>query len=199
MSWWVTDFLVPVVTTFLGAVLGGLSAYFIAKRNYAIDKEAEGDAYLSLIIRQINIVRDKGEAVKKCIDCRDSKNVDSFLGQLDQTNKDLEYELTLLLRNWEQFSELIMLGGLTQICTDKDKRDRNEKIVAEITKMCTIITIYQTITKKFMKDYEKRQDNNLKSDDFIKGEYNNELERAANRLRDLSASAQVILEKYKCD
>lgn len=196
MSWWVTDFLVPVVTTFLGAVLGGLSAYFIAKRNYAIDKEAEGDAYLSLIIRQINIVRDKGEAVKNCIDCRDSNKVDSFLGQLDQTNKDLEYELTLLSRNWEQFSELIMLGGLTQICTDKDKRDRNEKIVAEITKMCTIITNYQTITKKFMKDYEKRQDNNLKSDDFIKGEYNNELERAANRLRDLSASAQVILEKY---
>ena len=199
MSWIYTELLFPIITTAVGAVIGGISAYFIAKNNFVYGKEKEGDAYLSLVMRQMKNVDVRVRDEKKLLLFEDNYDASDFFALLFNKHKALEMELALFQKYWDQFSEEILLGGLKHICKKKKKRERNDKIANEIVAMCEIVTEYLTIAKKYRSDYEEeKKTNRLDPVAFRKSELSEQaLSHTSKLLAELISIVEKITTEYE--
>lgn len=154
-NWMCTELLFPIISAGIGAVIGGLFAYKIAKERFASDNINEGKSGFLIINSYTgSIVQQGGELHKLLID-RANYLTTEFLPLLFDKNKRLEDCLASLVLDWEHHHEKMSYCTMPHVCKKESVRNKYIEIYAKIKDTYHIIQEYQSLTKKYVHKFKR--------------------------------------------
>lgn len=156
-SFLLTELLFPAISTVIGALVGGLFAYKIAKERFASDYINEGKLGISIVSDSAKRIKDTGNELYIILINRTGRSTTEFLSLLIDKNNVLEDYLNIFTSDWKNYREKILSCTFSYICKDPDKRKNFCEISETIKKTYIIIGEYQDLIKDCYKEI-KRED-----------------------------------------
>lgn len=156
-SFLLTELLFPAISTVIGALVGGLFAYKIAKERFASDYINEGKLGISIVSDSAKRIKDTGNELYIILINRPGRSTTEFLSLLIDKNNVLEDYLNIFTSDWKNYREKILSCTFPYICKDPDKRKNFCEISETIKKTYIIIGEYQDLIKDCYKEI-KRED-----------------------------------------
>ena len=152
-----TELLFPAISTVIGALVGGLFAYKIAKERFASDYINEGKLGISIVSDSARNTKDTANELYIILINRTGCSTTEFLSLLIDKNNVLENYLNIFTSDWKNYREKILSCTFPYICKDPDKRKNFCEISETIKKTYIIIGEYQDLIKDCYKEI-KRED-----------------------------------------
>ena len=152
-----TELLFPAISTVIGALVGGLFAYKIAKERFASDYINEGKLGISIVSDSARNIKDTANELYIILINRTGRSTTEFLSLLIDKNNVLENYLNIFTSDWKNYREKILSCTFPYICKDPDKRKNFCEISETIKKTYIIIGEYQDLIKDCYKEI-KRED-----------------------------------------
>ncbi len=198
-NWLCTELLFPIMSTGVGAVIGGLFAYKIAKRRFASDCINEGKAgILTINSSAENIVKCSGE-LRTLLRDRTNLPATDFLPLLFDKNKILEEYLTSFVSDWEYHREKISYCTMSHVCKNRSERNKYVEIYKLIIYTYHSIQNYQLLAKNYVRKCKRNPDTEeLEDIEFCNTPKSSEMLNSANEyLKELEKNCNEIIKCCK--
>ena len=148
-NWFYTELLFPIISAGIGAVIGGLFAYKIAKEKFASDYINQGKTCALFIESVAKIIIEQSKDLQNCLNNRTQSCAEEFLPVLYEKNKLLEENISRYVLHWNHDGEKLFCCTLKHICKNPRKRNQYSIIYEEINSTNYIIINYQGLVKKY--------------------------------------------------
>ena len=162
----------PITTTSIGAVIGGLFAYIIAKQQYSIDRLNEAIGFIFLLKKTADRIAKLSKEMSKDINkfyAEASADPTEFLNNMFKKHLEIKTSLSQLIQQWETRKESVFLCGSKLVCQDSKTRENIETFENVFSDISFNIQLY----KKSYKSFKKKYDNEKKKYDNEKKKYDN--------------------------
>jgi len=162
----------PITTTSIGAVIGGLFAYIIAKQQYSIDRLNEAIGFIFLLKKTADRIAKLSKEMSKDINkfyAEASADPTEFLNNMFKKHLEIKTSLSQLIQQWETRKESVFLCGSKLVCQDSKTRENIETFENVFSDISFNIQLY----KKSYKSFKKKYDNEKKKHDNEKKKYDN--------------------------
>lgn len=157
-SFLLTELLFPAISTVIGALVGGLFAYKIAKERFASDYINEGKLGISIVCDSAKNIKNTGNELYIILINGTSRSTTEFLSLLIDKNNVLKDHLNVFTSDWKNYREKILSCTFPHICKDPDKRKNFCKISETIKETYIIISEYQDLIKDCYKKIKRDDD-----------------------------------------
>ena len=158
----------PITTTSIGAVIGGLFAYIIAKQQYSIDRLNEAIGFIFLLKKTADRIAKLSKEMSKDINkfyAEASADPTEFLNNMFKKHLEIKTSLSQLIQQWETRKESVFLCGSKLVCQDSKTRENIETFENVFSDISFNIQLYKKSYKSFKKKYDnekKKYDNKSK-------------------------------------
>ncbi len=191
----VTELIFPTVYTAIGAVIGGLSAYYIAKRNFSINRRDEGKAYVSLLSIYASAVAAQCGDVQEFLAGWNPKpdNLDR-ISVLREKGRLLDNEMSSFVKYWSKYKETIQHCRLKPVCKNNNQREQYAHIVERCESICFKISSINTCLDEMQKERKEMADHDgLSAESLLK--YKNNLLQLLGLLKDECTALNIPVSK----
>lgn len=188
----VVELIFPTVYTAIGAVIGGMSAYYIAKRNFSINRRDEGKAYVSLLSIYASAVAAQCCDVQEFLAGWNPKpdNLDS-ISVLREKGRLLDNEMSSFVKYWSKYKETIQHCRLKPVCKNNNQREQYAHIVERCESICFKISCINTCLDEMQK--ERKENDGLSAESLLK--YKNNLLQLLGLLKDECTALNIPVSK----
>lgn len=153
----VTEFLFPTFYTTIGAVIGGLIAYLIAKRNFSINRRDEGKAYVSLLNIYANAIAAKCNVAHEFLaSWNPTPDNLNKIALLKEKCRLLKNETSYFAKYWSKYKETIQHCRLKSVCKNNNQREQYAHIVESCESVCAWIATINTYLDEMRRDHNKK-------------------------------------------
>lgn len=154
-NWIYTELLFPIVSAGIGAVIGGLFAYKIAKERFASNYINEGKSGILIINSSAKSIAEQSREVRNLLINRTKYPPTDFLALLFDKNKILEGYLMSLVSDVEHHRESILYCTMPHVCKNPSKRNKYVEIYAIIIDIYRNSQDYQLLAKKYVRKFKR--------------------------------------------
>lgn len=158
----------PIITTLIGAWIGGLFAYIIAKQRYSRDRLNEAIGFIFLLKKTADRIAKLSKEMSKDINkfyAEASADPTEFLNNMFKKHLEIKTSLSQLIQQWETRKESVFLCGSKLVCQDSKTRENIETFENVFSDISFNIQLYKKSYKSFKKKYDnekKKYDNKSK-------------------------------------
>ena len=157
----VSELIFPTIYTTIGAIIGGLIAYYIAKRNFSMNRWDEGKTYVSLLNIYANTIAERCECLREFLSSWQPR-IDN-LDEIHAFRRDcrlLENEMCFFVEYWAKYKENIQYCRLESVCRNTRQRERYKNIVLS----CEAIIVTISSISTYLDDVRERYDRIISDD-----------------------------------
>lgn len=194
----------PIITTAIGAAIGGYSAYRIARGQYFTDRLNEAIGSIFLLKKTADRIYEKSKRIIEYIEALEMRE---YIEKIDEedTSKFTEIHLEIdtdssqLIYQWEMFKENVSLCGSKFICKNLETRKNIEILGDKFSKLSFKLQRYIKLCKSFKKKY----DDKAKKEEFELHSFLNsndskwQFRKADSYLKEISDLCKKISEIYE--
>jgi len=198
-NWVYTELLFPIISAGIGAVIGGLFAYKIAKERFASDYINEGKSGFLIINSSAESIAEWSRELRNLLINSTKYPPTDFLLLLFDKNKILEDYLNSLASDWEHHREKISYCTMPHVCKNPSERNEYIEIYALIIDTYRISQDYQLLAKKYVRKFKRNPDTEeLEDIKFYETKRSLEmLNSAKDYLEELEKNCNNIIERCR--
>ncbi len=158
--WLLTEVIFPMLTTGVGALVGGYLTYLAAKRNFSLDRENSGKQSVELIRMRARRICDKIDKLSSHINelhvCTDDHKSRNFLETAEKLITVLDEVLTAFIFDWEKSEETVYLCSTKTVCKENQKREKYATVFELCNDVLLDIMKCQNLLKEYTKIYKEK-------------------------------------------
>lgn len=196
-----TDLWFPIIYTTIGAVIGGIIAYKIAKENVTLNRINEGIIYIFLLKKDIDDICKNIEDLQDHICKRTTCDDNHFLIGLFEKNEKL-IEHTRYFRNkWQQYNNEVWACCTKQVCKNLRRRKLFSYIAEHMENIYNLVIVYDDNAKKYENEHDKcltreeKEHGRVSTTYLSKPESEKILQTANDILNKISSNCKAVQEK----
>lgn len=193
----------PIITTSIGAWIGGIYAYKVARNQYSRDRLNETIGFIFLLKKTVDRIDEKSKEIKKHIEklemreCTEKSYETDLMKLMFQIHLEIDTNFSRLIKQWKTFKESVSLCGSKFICKNSETRKNIETLEDKFSRLSSKLQAYINLCKAFKKKYdneEKKEEFNIYS--FLDSN-NSKLEKAVSYLEKITNLCKKINEIYE--
>ena len=150
-----SELLFPTLYTTVGALIGGIFAFIIAKRGFSDNALNKGKTYIYLLRRDAEIIAKEGIELLEIGDINSSKNVDieKLMGIWGYKVGKLDTQMRMFRIHWETYQENIISCSMKHVCRGKHKRKKYSDIISNMLELYNEILVCQGVLSQVQEKY----------------------------------------------
>lgn len=189
----------PIITTSIGAVIGGLFAYIIAKQQYSIDRLNEAIGFIFLLKKTADRIAKLSKEMSKDINkfyAEASADPTEFLNNMFKKHLEIKTSLSQLIQQWETRKESVFLCGSKLVCQDSKTRENIETFENVFSDISLNIQLYKKSYKSFKKKYDNESKKKVDIHSFLTEDSKGQFKDINGYLMEISDSCKKISDIY---
>ena len=141
----------------LGALIGGIFAFAIAKRGFSDNALNKGKTYIHLLGRDAEMIAKEGAELLEIGDINSSEKVDieKLMGIWGYKVGKLDTQMRMIKSHWEKYKENIISCSMKHVCRNKRERKKYNEIVSNMLESYNEILVCQGVLNQVQEKYRE--------------------------------------------
>ena len=164
--------LFPTLYTVVGALIGGIFAFLIAKRGFSDNALNKGKTYIHLLGRDAEMIAKNSIELLEIGDINSCKDVgiETLMGIWGYKVEKFDTQMKMFKVHWDTYKENIMSCSMKHVCRNKGKRKKYNEIISNMLDLYNEILICQGVLNQVQEKYRNLKENERKK--YIESEMN---------------------------
>lgn len=153
----ISELLFPTFYTMLGALIGGIFAFAIAKRGFSDNALNKGKTYIHLLGRDAEMIAKEGAELLEIGDINSSEKVDieKLMGIWGYKVGKLDTQMRMFKSHWETYQKNIISCSMKHVCRNKRERKKYNEIVSNMLESYNEILVCQGVLNQVQEKYRE--------------------------------------------
>ena len=167
-----SELLFPTFYTTVGALIGGIFAFIIAKRGFSDNALNKGKTYIYLLRRDAEMIAKESMELLEIGDINSCDNVDieKLMGIWGYKVGKFDTKMRMFETHWETYKENIISCSMKHVCRNKRKRKKYNEIISNMLELYNEILVCQGVLNHVQGKYSTLE--GIKRKEYIESKMN---------------------------